>query len=249
MPINFSCPRIVRHSFVALGAAMLWLPAVSNAAASEPELRTLRGEVTAIALRGPVDLKLTQGETRGVQLEGEPAERAQVKLEVNNGELHITFEGSGLGGWSWWSKRTPLTATLAVPTLKHLQVTGSGDAALGAFDLKDGELKIDVTGSGDVRLDGLTAAALRTSIVGSGDVRVSGQVKSQALSIAGSGDYDGRRLKSQTAAISIRGSGDVDVDATETLAVDIAGSGDVRYRGQPKLAKTIRGSGEVTRKD
>ena len=238
--------RTTTSTSIALFATLtaeLW-SAPSLAADTTRETRAVSGPITSVRLTRPIDMSISQGETRGVMIDATPEELARIKVEVSGAVLTLRYEQGATGWLNISSNRAP-RATLAVPELRKVAVVGSGDVAVSPFNLNEGKLEIEVTGSGDVKLASLKAKALAVSIRGSGDVAASGQVGAQDVSIAGSGDYAGNDLQSQTTAISIMGSGDAKVWATDTLSVSIAGSGDVSYRGQPKLSQSIAGSGEV----
>jgi hypothetical protein len=80
---------------------------------------------------------------------------------------------------------------------------------------------------------------------GSGNISVAGMAGQQEATIAGSGNYDGKQLKTKTSSVNIAGSGDANVDVSDKLSVLIAGSGSVRYTGDPMVTKNILGSGSV----
>jgi Putative auto-transporter adhesin, head GIN domain len=221
------------------------LSAPSAAGEFVTETRPVNGPVSKIRLEGPIDMSMSQGETRGIVLEGKAEELAKIEVDVTDGELTVRYEQSSTGWMNYPNQRAP-RATIALPMLSKATVVGSGDIAMAPFNLNEGKLEIEIKGSGDVKVSTLKAKALAVSIRGSGDVSVVGQVSSQDIAIAGSGDYRGDELQSQTAAIAIKGSGDAKVWATDTLAVSIAGSGDVAYRGQPKVSQSIAGSGDVS---
>ena len=233
-------------AFAAATIALLGMcySAGSFAADTNRETRAVNGPITSVRLYGPIDMAVSQGETRGVTLEGEAQELSKVKLEVVGGELTVRYE-QGKSSWFNSSSHRAPRAIVAMPDLRKVAVFGSGDVAMSAFNLKDGRLEIEVTGSGDIKLASLQAKTLAVAIRGSGDVNVSGQVATQEVSIAGSGDYASGELQSQTGTVAVVGSGDAKVWVTDTLSVSIAGSGDVAYRGQPKIQQSIAGSGEI----
>lgn len=239
---NHHATRSSLAMFAAL-TALVW-SAPNLAADATRETRTVTGPITSVRLSGPIDLSISQGETRGVALDATAEELAKIEVSVNGGELTIRYE-QGKTFWQSTSGHRAPRATVAMPDLRKVAVVGSGDVAVAPFNLNEGKLEIEVTGSGDVSLASLKAKAFAVSIRGSGDVSASGQVASQDIAIAGSGDYGGSDLQSQTTAIAIKGSGDAKVWAADALSVSIAGSGDVAYRGQPKLSQAIAGSGEI----
>lgn len=237
-------PRFSTLASLAIATALV---SANMAWAADRESRPLNGPVSAIALIGPVDIEVRQGEFKDAEVEASDKLRARVVIENQGGELRISLrreDGKGLIDWAR-ALSTPVRVRLVLPSLDRVSVKGSGDVTLGQFDLKQADVKLEVTGSGDIRADHLQARSLNASILGSGDIRVGGSVDALDVSIAGSGDFSGEKLRAATNAIAIKGSGDATVWATDTLAVSIFGSGDVRYAGQPKVTQTIRGSGEV----
>lgn len=240
---NSRSPTRASFALIAALTALLW-SAPGITAETMHETRAVSGSITSVRLIGPIDMSISQGETRGVMLDGTADDLARIRVEVSGGEMTVRFEQGATGWLSIGSHRAP-KATVALADLRKIAVVGSGDVAMAPFNLSEDKLEIEVTGSGDVKLSSLKAKSLSVNIRGSGDVAASGQVGAQDIAIAGSGDYAGNDLQSQTSAISIKGSGDAAVWATDALAVSIAGSGDVSYRGQPKLSQSIAGSGEV----
>ena len=106
--------------------------------------------------------------------------------------------------------------------------------------------KIEVEGSGDVRVDDVDGEKFSVAIRGSGDVRVVGHANSVELSVAGSGDIDASNLHAREGIVHISGSGDIKVHASKSLDANVSGSGDIRYGGNPeKISKSIAGSGSV----
>lgn len=123
-----------------------------------------------------------------------------------------------------------------------LSNAGCGDWTLANVE---GELSVNLAGSGDVKAGSAGAANIR--IAGSGDVATTGVRGRLEASVAGSGD-----LKSGPVggALTIRtmGSGDADVASVNgDVDVNIAGSGNTLIRGgrAGAVSVSIAGSGDV----
>ena len=84
-----------------------------------------------------------------------------VRTEVHNGTLEVTFHHDGILG-------SDVVVDASVPTL-----TG-----------------IDVSGSGDVDADGIDADAFALRSDGSADIALRGRVRRLAVDVSGSGDAD-----------------------------------------------------------
>ena len=118
---------------------------------------------------------------------------------------------------------------ITIPHVDELSIGGSGTIiAHDAF-----------TGIDDLELN----------IGGSGKIEMAGSAKKVAISIAGSGTVQAKRLNAQDCEVSIAGSGDAYIDVDDQLEVSIAGSGDVRYSGSPRVKSSIAGSGRVQTMD
>ena len=105
-----------------------------------------------------------------------------------------------------------------------------------------------VSGSGNIQVANLTAAALSIKISGSGTITAGGTVNDQDLEISGSGHYRAEQLTSKTVKAAISGSGTAGVVATDALDVKISGSGTLTYSGNPQIKQEISGSGKLIKK-
>ncbi len=105
------------------------------------------------------------------------------------------------------------------------------------------------SGSGTIRIEGVTRDTVALAINGSGDISARGQVMQLQAAINGSGDLRAAALETATATVSINGSGNVEVHARDALTATINGSGDLSYQGSPASVRTaINGSGSVRKK-
>ena len=175
---------------------------------------------TEIENRGSVDVRLHVGEPQRVRVRAGENVIEDVRTEVRDGTLQVTFDHDGFGG-------NDVVVEASVPKL-----TG-----------------IEASGSGDIDADGIDADVFELRSDGSADIALEGAAGRLALEMNGSGDADLTGLAARVARVAARGSGDVDVRAGERLEVDIEGSGDVRYHGEPALTQHVDGSGELSRAD
>jgi hypothetical protein len=173
---------------------------------------------TRVANSGSVDVRLHVGERRRVVVLAGEKVIDDVRTEVHDGTLLVTFDHDGFGGGD-------VTVEASMPDL-----TG-----------------IAVSGSGDVEADGLAADALDVRSDGSADIGLAGTVDRLAVDLSGSGDADMSGLTARTARVVVDGSGDADVSADERLEISLDGSGDVRYHGDATVTQQVEGSGDVRR--
>ncbi len=105
---------------------------------------------------------------------------------------------------------------------------------------------VDLSGSGNIEVAGISGESFDVSLSGSGDIDASGSARMVAVQLSGSGDADTGSLASTEAHVWLSGSGTITVDASEKLAVTLSGSGSVYYSGNPVLEQHISGSGSIT---
>jgi hypothetical protein len=175
-------------------------------------------DFTRIDNRDSVDVRLHVGEPQRVQVHAGEKVIDDVRTEVRDGTLQLTFDRDGFGDGD-------VVVEASVPKL-----TG-----------------IAASGSGDIDADGIDADAFEVRSDGSADIELEGTAGRLAVDLDGSGDADLARLLAREGRVAVSGSGDADVRADERLEVDVDGSGDVRYHGDPALTQRVDGSGDLTR--
>jgi hypothetical protein len=173
---------------------------------------------TRVDNRGSVHLRLHVGEPQRVRVRAGEKVIDDVRTEVRDGTLRVTFDHDGFGS-------SDVVVEASVPRL-----TG-----------------IEASGSGDIDADGISAGAFAVRSDGSADLLLEGTTGRLSLDLDGSGDADVAGLAARDARVAVSGSGDADVRAVKRLTVDVEGSGDVRYHGRPALTQNVDGSGELRR--
>ena len=138
------------------------------------------------------DIELRQSSTFSVTIDGQKNIIDLVEMEVKEGVLKIRFKK----GYSMSYKKN-LKIRLEAPNFAYLGMSGSGDVrAEGA--LTGEKLDISISGSGDFNLTDLAYADVKIGISGSGDVIVGGNAERAELSISGSGDVKAKGLQAQS---------------------------------------------------
>lgn len=132
------------------------------------------------------------------------------------------------------------------PVYNLVSVVGSCDVKAKTTITTD-EIKLKISGSGDIEILDLESPKVEISSCGSGDVALKGGKVAETfkIGISGSGDIEAAGFCSKRVRLSISGSGDVEVGATESLEGDISGSGDLIVHGNALLDVKVSGSGTV----
>lgn len=171
----------------------------------------------SISLSGSGDVIISQNGDESLTIETDDNIMQYVTSEVRGGTLHLGFE-----------ELTSVSPTRLVFTVGVDDLTG-----------------ISISGSGNVKADGIQTDLLDIGVSGSGDLELEGEATRQEVGISGSGKYRGGDLRSETAEVNVSGSGDVTIWATDSLDVSVSGSGSVDYYGSPAVNSSTSGSGSV----
>ena len=211
----------VAVSLATVGSACSSIP--GDAVTGSGTLRTESRDVAAfstIELTGSGDVIIEQDGTESLSIEAEDNLLPNLTSDVSDGTLTLgTKEGVDL------HHTQPVTCRVTVADLAGLQLSGSG--SLTAVGVITPAISIDISGSGDVTVDGTA--------------------DSQTVTISGSGDYRARDLLSRNSSAEISGSGNVTVTVLDVLDATISGSGNATYAGNPQVSQDISGSGELRR--
>jgi len=172
---------------------------------------------TRIDNRDSADVRLHVGGPQRVEVRAGEKVIDDVRTEVRDGTLRLTFHRDNLFG-------DDVVVDATVPKL-----TG-----------------VEASGSGDIDADGIDSDAFDVRSDGSSDIALEGTVARLAVDIDGSGDADLADLAAREAHVKVGGSGNADVSAGRRLDVRVDGSGGVRYHGDPALTRELDGSGDLS---
>ncbi len=186
---------------------------------------------SGVALGNQGDLSIELGEAESLVVEAEDNVIPQLEVYVSDGVLHLGTRP----GVSLYPTR-PIRFYLTVTELDTLRVSGSGNVE---GPVMEGEhVSVTVSGSGDVRLDGLLAEDdVEVRVSGSGGVDVTGggtdwlnlAAEQASVRISGSGGVDLGDVQAERIEVQLSGSGDLDVDGGEVAEQDVRISGSGVY--------------------
>jgi hypothetical protein len=109
---------------------------------------------------------------------------------------------------------------------------------------------VNIDGSSDVTLQGISGDSLEINLDGTGDITAQGKVSNLTIKVDGSGDVNTKNIQAENVTINVEGSTDVTVTANKNLDVTIDGVSDVTYYGHPSsINKAIDGVGEISAGD
>jgi hypothetical protein len=203
--------------FVALAAGC---SSANGSGNIKTETRAING-VSSVSLLGDGMLDIEQTGADSLTITADDNLLPLLNSEVRDGELKL-----GVKNLANIKATKQIQYKLTVKGLTALSL--AGDAEADVKKLATDHLKVNITGDGNIRIDGTA--------------------DDQTITIIGDGKYDGTRLASKTANVSITGDGHLDIAVSDKLNVKILGDGKINYTGDPMITKTIVGDGNVERK-
>jgi hypothetical protein len=200
---------------------------------------------TGITLDIHADVAISQDNNFEVTIEARQEILDQIITEKKGDNLVIKNKDP-----KWhMSGENPIRITIHMPKLNAIELNGSGNIT-ARTDFSTDKMKLEVNGSGNVKMMGISASSFMAEINGSGNVdHVSGKINDASFAVNGPGNINAENLSGKTVRAMISGSGDISVGVSDELNVDIAGSGNVYYKGSPaSIKKNIVGSGGVSQR-
>jgi putative autotransporter adhesin-like protein len=188
---------------------------------------------------GSMDVHLQKGTEGNITVTTDDNLHEYIIIEVKDNKLVLkTKKNTNL------KTNKGIHVTVPFQDISKVSMVGSGD--IDSEDtVKADNLKVYVTGSGDIVLD-VETNTLKAKVTGSGDIKLSGTTRDLEVSVAGSGDFSGFGLSAQNTEASVSGSGDIKVVAKNSIKARVAGSGDIIYKGNPEHSDTkASGSGDI----
>ncbi|MBL8924872.1 MAG: DUF2807 domain-containing protein [Pseudonocardia sp.] len=182
------------------------------------ESREVHG-VTGVELASFGELQIDQTGTESLTIEADPDVLPKLTSGVSGGILRLRVAPG-------------TTIKTAEPVVYHLTVAGLNSIA--------------VAGAGSVTASNLQADHLAVDISGAGRITLAGTVDSQAVTISGTGNYDGENLQSATADVTVDGAAKAVVRVSTRLNATVDGVGAIQYVGSPQVTRKINGVGSVT---
>ncbi|WP_346237652.1 head GIN domain-containing protein [Niabella insulamsoli] len=202
------------------------------------EARVVPG-FTAIEAAFSGDVQFVQGAARSVEVEAAQNIQGYILAEVKGHTLVVkTRPNISI-------KKGSVKVYISNPDLDGAAISGSGNFTAQTV-ITSTYLNLRISGSGNIKLQKITAASVDADITGSGNIAIeAGNIQEQAITISGNGNYESPQMRSEKANVRLTGSGAAKVWAEDRLDVSISGSGDVWYSGSPDIHTSISGSGRV----
>ena len=181
-------------------------------------------EFEGIKVSTGVDVYITRGEHKTLEVEADENIQEVLITEVNNGILHV-----------YCSKNVYRAKSLKVfastETLNNIKISSAGDVECkGTFNAD--RLDIGLSSAGNLFID-VEANEIDCSISSSGDVDISGSADYLYARLSSAGDLNAYDLKVEDCEISVSSAGSAKIYVTGDLKARASSAGSIYYRGDP----------------
>jgi hypothetical protein len=134
----------------------------------------------------------------------------------------------------------------SVKSINELRVNGGG-RIISENSLATDNLVLGVAGSGSIDLD-LKGGQVKSEVSGSGTLAIKGYASTNDIVMSGSGNLNAFDCELENATVKMSGSGVCEIKVMNTLDAAVLGSGIVKHKGNTKnLSKKLFGSGNIER--
>ncbi len=186
-------------------------------------------DFTKLKVSGPFEVKIYQGDTEHVAIEGDENVLAAITTQTADGTLTITTkDGQPVKA----SIGHTIKIKLPYKNIEQIALTGCGTITNRGM-LRSPVLKATVDGPGNITI-GIVSGDLTASILGSGSINIEGKTNKFSCRVVGSGTIKAEDLASREVDASISGSGDAKVNSEIAIKGRIVGTGSIAFLGEPK---------------
>lgn len=259
VPVRMMPSMLRFRQLASLSAGMLPLLAASPALAQDWDQVPTRGNgvlmqthvpvpaFSSIRVQAPIDIVLSEGPTEGAEVHVDSNLASRVRLDVERGVLTVSMVGNSLN----LHKRSRIL--LRTPSIEAIALESSADMKVLRRRQKSADVKLTLSGSGDLDWEGGDGEKLDVVLSGSGDLDLKGNFRTANITVSGSGDLEAKGFRVREGVqVSVQGSGDVTLEGgAQSLNANLTGSGDLSVKGMcgDTLRAVLSGSGDLDADD
>ncbi|KXK26956.1 MAG: hypothetical protein TR69_WS6001000980 [candidate division WS6 bacterium OLB20] len=196
-------------------------------------------DFSSFEFNGAAEVRLIQGDSTSVSIQGEDNVLDTYTVSVADGRLTVGTERRGLFDVI---PTKPVIVTVYLEDITEIDLNGAADFNADRLQLRDVTLRID--GASSVTMD-LFADSLTAVVNGAGSVELLGNTNKLDLTLNGAGSFSSAVLRSRECTVTINGAGSALVNCASTLDATINGTGSIEYLGDPQLTQEINGLGTI----
>jgi hypothetical protein len=206
-------------------------------AAGDETLSELR-DFDEVEVSGKFDLRILQGNTYAVELNGPEQVKQQYSVRRSGEALVIDFERNEDIDWDNWDvKALPLDEmeiVVTMPSLERLEAMGLGSVQ---FEGLTGE-RLEMEIRGPVKIHGdLNVGQFSIRLTGKSEADLSGNAGNMTARVEFASRLRAYDLVADDAFVEVEGASTAKVNVKGTLEMDEGVASDIDYRGNPRIVR------------
>jgi len=198
------------------------------------------GEFDMVAINYGIDATIVKGSTHKVVIKADQSILDVVKVEIDGGNLQVTFDQKDWNRISKSAMRKGIQATITTPALSGVLANGGSDVE-SKEQWEAGNFKVMANGGADLTLV-LDVENLKATCNGGADLYLSGTARRVKMTANGGADIEAENLMTEDADLNANGAGDISVNVSKTLKARANGGSDIEYYGNASVID-IRANG------
>ncbi len=183
---------------------------------------------SGIKVSGGIDVYLSQGDDYALAVSAsEEKFRDEIKTEVNNGILTISYSGSSLR----YNTNRKLRAYVSFKTLESIEASGACDLIFSG-NVNANSMKVKLSGACEIK-GSLAITNLQLDLSGASTVKLNGTVQNLKIDASGASDIKSYDLAVDNCVADLSGASDVRLTVNKSLAAKASGASNLYYKGNP----------------
>jgi hypothetical protein len=196
----------------------------------------------AISVSNAFDVFISQGSDEAVAVSAaEEKYRKDIKVEVKDGVLKISFEKEGKFWRGWNGDKMKLKAYISFKNIDRLTASGACDIIVQG-DINAENLAVNLSGASDIKEGKINAKKLTADISGASTINISGSATDLHIEASGASDFKGFDFVVDYCDAHASGASNINITVNKELSARATGASDVHYRGNG-LTRDIKTSG------
>lgn len=209
-------------------------------------------DFTRLDVRHDFEVEVRHGEAYEVEVTVDDNLVDSLDVSLTGDTLRIDLDGGPY-------VRTTQRATVTLPKLVRVTLSGSSEAAVEGFassddlelvlegassleliELRAGDTRLDVSGASEVT-GSAELGDVSMDVSGASDVELKGSGAAATLEASGASSIDLGDFTLESADVTLSGASEAKLDVVETLDLELSGASRLSYSGDPRLGKIETG--------
>jgi hypothetical protein len=183
---------------------------------------------SGIKVSGGIDVYLSQGSEYALAVSAsEDKFRDNIKTEINNGILTISYSGGSLR----FNESRNLRVYISFKDLESIEGSGASDFKFSET-FKANSLRLKLSGASEIK-GAININNLDVNISGASTVKMNGNVQNIKIDASGASDLKNYELVADNCIANLSGASDVKLTVNKSVSVKASGASTFNYKGNP----------------